>query len=274
MAAPQIKVGILNLMHDKVDTQHRFRQVFAAYPVELTFLYPRTHYRNRLVPELVQRISQPLDLSQISEFNGFIITGAPIEQLAFSAITYIDEIHRLIDQLVKNDIPQLYICWGAMAAANYLYGIQKYQLPEKLFGIFPNQIIDRGPLLAGLPNGFLAPHARYAELNHQQVIDHPDLVLEATTAAGDLFSFRARQHKQSFLFSHLEYDREALLKEYRREKNAYPNREYAKPQNYFRDPLHMRGPQFQWQPAQHQYFANWVQQVTHDMKETSKGVIL
>ena len=268
MATPQIRVGILNLMHDKVDTQQRFTRVLTrtAYPVTLTFFYPRTHYRSRAVPDLVQRIAQPLEFDRLSEFNAFIITGAPIEQLEFDAVTYIDEIHRLIDRLGELDIPQLYICWGAMAAANYLYGIDKHRLKEKLFGVFPNHIVNRGPLLAGLPDGFLAPHARYAELDHQQILTHPDLILEATTVDDDLFSFRARQHQQFFLFAHLEYGREALLKEYRREKNAYPDREYAKPQNYFLDPVHMRKPQFKWQPAQQLYFANWLQTVAHDMQ--------
>ena len=109
MATPQIKIGILNLMHDKVDTQKRFTNVFAhtAYPVELTFLYPQTHYRDRTVPDLVQQIAQPLDLARVNEFDAFIITGAPIEQLDFNEVTYIDEIHQLIDQLVKFNIPQL-----------------------------------------------------------------------------------------------------------------------------------------------------------------------
>lgn len=268
MATPQIKIGILNLMHDKVDTQKRFTNVFAhtAYPVELTFLYPQTHYRDRTVPDLVQQIAQPLDLARVNEFDAFIITGAPIEQLDFNEVTYIDEIHQLIDQLVKFNIPQLYICWGAMAAANYLYGIEKHRLPEKLFGIFPNHIVNQGPLLTGLPDGFLAPHARYAELDHQQISVHPDLILEATTIDDDLFSFRAPKYQRSFLFAHLEYEREALLKEYRREKNAYPDREYAKPQNYFLDPIHMKGPQFKWQPAQHIYFDNWLQTVVHSMQ--------
>lgn len=268
MATPQIRIGILNLMHDKLDTQKRFERVFAntGYQVKLTFFYPRTHYRGQAVPDLVQRISQPLNLAQLSELDAFIITGAPIEQLDFGAVTYIDEIHQLIDRLVQLDIPQLYICWGAMAAANYLYGIEKHRLAEKLFGVFPNHIVNLGPLLAGLPDGFLAPHARYAELDHQQVNSHPDLILEATTVDNNLFSFRARKHPQSFLFAHLEYGRAALLKEYRREKNAYPDREYAKPQNYFLDPVHMRSPQFKWQPAQHIYFDNWLRTVVHDIQ--------
>lgn len=268
MTTAPIKVGILNLMHDKVDTQRRFQHVLtqSSRPVEITFLYPQTHYLNRPVPRLVKQISQTLELNQISHYDAFIITGAPIEQLPFSKITYIDELHRLIDQLVKLNIPQLYICWGAMAAANYLYGIEKHQLSEKLFGVFPNHILQSSHLLAGLPDSFLAPHARYAELDHHQVSIHPELILEATTINGNLFSFRARNHPQYFLFSHLEYGRNALLKEYRREKDAHPNRDYIKPQNYFLDPIHMRVPQFKWQPAQQIFFDNWLHFVAQNKK--------
>lgn len=268
MATGHLQIGILNLMHDKVDTQRRFKKVLQQpnYDVELTFFYPRTHYLNRPVPRLVRQISKPLDLSLVKDFDGFIITGAPIEKLSFSDITYISEIHQLIDQLTAADIPQLYVCWGAMAAANYLYGIEKHCLPEKIFGIFPNQLTGRSRLLAGLPNGFLAPHARYAELDRYQVQANPNLIIEATTINHDLFSFRARNAKQYFLFSHLEYGRKALLKEYQRERNAHPGREYIKPQNYFRDPVHMREPEFKWQSAQRIFFANWLNIVCQNAK--------
>lgn len=268
MATQPLQIGILNLMHDKLDTQRRFQRVLSQskHNVNITFFYPRTHYFNRPVPPLVREISVPLDLSNITKLDAFIITGAPIEKLAFDDITYIKEIHQLIDQLTAADIPQLYVCWGAMAAANYLYGIEKHCLPEKIFGIFHNRLVSRSKLLAGLPDGFLAPHARYAELDFQQVKANSNLIIEATTIDNDLFSFRARNAKQYFLFSHLEYGRMALLKEYQRERNAHPGHEYIKPQNYFRDPLHLREPEFKWQTAQQVFFANWLNIVYHNAK--------
>lgn len=264
MVSPQLHIGVLNLMHDKADTQRRFVKVLRqpGFNVTVTFLYPRTHYRDRPVPSLVQQISQPLDLNGLATFDAFIITGAPIEQLPFDKITYLDEVHQLIDRLVELKIPQLYICWGAMVAANYLYGIDKRKLPAKLFGIFRNYFTaNRSTLLAGLPDGFLAPHARYAELDYQQVVANPHLAIEAVTLDRRLFFFRARDSNQYFLFSHLEYGRQALLKEYLRERNAHPGYDYLKPQHYFADPLHMRGPQFKWAPAQHIFFNNWLHQV-------------
>ena len=262
-----LKIGILNLMHDKVDTQQRFEQVLtsSSFDVELTFLYPQTHYLKRPVPQLVQDISEPLDINSIDQFDAFIITGAPLEHLPFQQVTYLSEIQSLIDQLVKLNLPLLYICWGAMAAANYLYGIEKFALPEKIFGVFPNYLKHSDPLLKGLADGFLAPHARYAELNLQQIAADSRLIINALTVNHRLFSFRAKDNNQYFLFSHLEYDQDALLKEYLREKAAHPEIEYLKPQNYFRDPLHMKGTQFTWATTQQVFFKNWLSSVANDV---------
>lgn len=266
MATNSLRIGILNLMHDKVDTQQRFERVLTSdnFNVDVTFLYPQTHYQKRPVPKLVQEISAPLKIDQVDQFDAFIITGAPLEHLPFQQVTYLSEVQHLIDRLVELNLPQLYICWGAMAAANYLYGIDKFALPEKIFGVFPNYFKHLDPLLKGLADGFLAPHARYAELNLQQIVADPRLIVNALTIDQRLFSFRARDSNQYFLFSHLEYDQDALLKEYLREKAAHPEIEYLKPQNYFRDPLHMKGTQFSWESTQQIFFDNWLSSVAHD----------
>ena len=224
---------ILNLMHDKVDTQLRFTKVLSEgpYNVDVQYFYPQTHYTSRPVPDLVQEISQPLDLKQVATMDAFIITGAPIEQLTFEKITYLDEIHQLIDVLVTNN----------------LYDIPKFQLPEKIFGVFHNYLRAQDPLLKGLPDGFLAPHARYAELDIDKIMKDPRLVINAVTKNNFLFSFRAREKNQYFLFSHLEYGKDALLKEYLRERNA--------------NPLHMKDPEFSWATTQRVFFDNWLHSV-------------
>lgn len=130
-----------------------------------------------------------------------------------------------------------------------------------------NYFEHNDPLLAGLPNGFLAPHARYAELDLAKITNDPRLIVNAVTGSNHLFSFRARDAKQYFLFSHLEYGRDALLKEYLRERNAHPGVEYLKPQNYFRDPLHMKDPNFSWEATQRIFFDNWLHTVAKDVKE-------
>ena len=159
-----LEIGVLNLMHDKEDTKRRFERVLTREDcrVNLTWFYPVMHYQDREVPENVRRMSQPLDLNKVKELDAFIVTGAPLEKLDFDDVTYISELQELFDCLSTEGIEQLYVCWGAMVAANYFYGVDKYLLNQKLFGVYSQVILENSPLLEGLSDGFLAPHARYA----------------------------------------------------------------------------------------------------------------
>lgn len=178
----QVKIGILNIMHDKVDTQKRFRHVLAD--ADLTFFYPKTHYQKRQLPAAFAKIAEPLGLVKVGTMDAFIITGAPIEQIPFDQVDYWDELRQLFAFLDEKQIPQLYVCWGAMAALNYFYGIDKDALAGKLFGIYRQQILQPTPLLAGLASGFKAPHARYAEMSHQDLAKQPELTVNAIFETG------------------------------------------------------------------------------------------
>lgn len=259
MSNQQLKIGILNLMHDKKDTQNRYHKIFSSINQNITlqFFYPKMHYLNRPVPKRVAKISNPLDLKQIKNFDGFIITGAPIEQLDFNDITYIDEFQHLIQELEKNHIQQLFFCWGAMAALNYCYGIHKTMLNEKIFGIYPHHILHHSDLLQGIDSGFLAPHARYAEMNHEEILQDSRLQIDAITNTGDLFSISSiKSPEQDFIFSHLEYDKEALANEYHREIAAHPEKAFKKPENYS-----LSNPVFNWKKTQRQFFTNWIKKL-------------
>ncbi|MDT7014929.1 homoserine O-acetyltransferase/O-succinyltransferase family protein [Levilactobacillus namurensis] len=257
-----LHIGILNIMHDKEATSQRFHRVLSTpeQPVVIHEYYPRQHYAGRPVPDSVARLMQPLDLSAVAQLDGFIVTGAPIETIPFTQITYIQELRDLMETLASHRIPQLYLCWGAMAALNHFYGITKHRLPHKLFGVYPHQILQETPLLAGLTPGFVAPHARYAEMDADQLAATPDLRVDAVTTAGDLFLVENGHQRQTFMFAHLEYDRWALVHEYRRELLAHPERTYHPAENDF-EPTTMAVPPFAWQASQHRFFTNWLAQV-------------
>lgn len=254
----QVKIGILNIMHDKVDTQKRFRHVLAD--ADLTFFYSKTHYQKRQLPAAFAKIAEPLDLVKVGTMDAFIITGAPIEQIPFDQVDYWDELRQLFAFLDEKQIPQLYVCWGAMAALNYFYGIGKDALAGKLFGIYRQQILQPTPLLAGLASGFKAPHARYAEMSHQDLAKQPELTVNAISETGNLCLVTAKTRPQVFLFSHLEYGPSAFIKEYDRELAARggDDRGLSKPQQYFADEKHMADPQFTWEETQKHFFANWL----------------
>lgn len=262
-----LKIGILNVMHDKEATNRRFNHVLqiAQVPVDLTFYYPRDHYQNRPVPEEVATLLQPLDLPQVKTFDAFIITGAPIEQIEFADITYIQEVRELLAVLRANVPNLLFVCWGGMVAANYYYGINKavFNNGHKLFGVFPNQILAPDPLLNGLADGFLAPHARYAELKHQEVAKISDLVFTAQTDNEQLFSMRSLNGQENYLFAHLEYDCYGLRDEYQREIAAHPERFYKLPLNDW-NPQTDQTP-FGWQETQQIYYRNWIKLVAKNL---------
>lgn len=267
-----LKIGILNLMHDKKDTKSRFEKVLQSdkYQVETTFYYPKDHYKSRPVPEDVKEMSRPLDLDEIKHLDGFIITGAPLEKLDFTEITYINELQELFECLEKNKLEQLYICWGAMAAANYFYDIDKVQLPQKIFGLYPQEILNDSKMLRGMRPGFLAPHARYADIDLAQVAKEPELKVSAQAKSGEAFLIEAPNRYQTFLFSHLEYGRNALKKEYVRELAVTKPKDVAAlatPQNYYQN----GEPQFLWDSIQKHFFANWLDQVHNRRKARSKA---
>ncbi|MFD1432301.1 homoserine O-acetyltransferase/O-succinyltransferase family protein [Lacticaseibacillus yichunensis] len=265
-----LKIGILNVMHDKLATNQRLRNALTAsgLPVELHFYYPTQHYQDRPVPEAVSAILQPLDLALAADMDGFIITGAPIETIAFDDVTYIEELRALLATLDQHHVTQLYLCWGAMAALDYFYKIRKDILPHKLFGVYPQKIRMQTPLLTGLRDGFTAPHARYAEMNQAQIARDPDLTVAATTVNDELFLVENAARRQTFLFAHLEYGRLGLMQEYEREVAAHPERTYRKPENYFADPAAMCGPEFSWADTQRLFFANWLTRVQEPVAMT------
>lgn len=144
-----------------------------------------------------------------------------------------------------------------MAALNYFYGIKKRILSEKIFGIYSHLIVEPHPLLSGLSQGFIAPHARYAEMDKTQIIENPHLSINSVDDNGHLFMVSAiDKPEQNFIFSHIEYGRNGLKDEYQREIAAHPDREYKKPENYS-----MSHPLFQWQDTQKIIFNNWLKEV-------------
>lgn len=255
-----LQIGILNLMHDKLRTKNELQQVLEStiQPVNLQFFYPRLHYQNRAVPTIVKAQAKPLDLAAVAQLDAFIITGAPLDRLEFGQITYLPELQELFKVLKK--VPQrLYLCWGAMVALHELYRIDKQLLPRKLFGVYPQQVLTADPLLAGLKNGFWAPHARYAEANRAQIIAHPQLEITAVNQAGNLFLVRNRLGNETLLFSHLEYQADSLEAEYQREIAAHPERHYQQPETSL-------APVFGWQRTQQIFFHNWLNLVATTVK--------
>lgn len=263
----EIKIGILNIMHNKVETKNNFENVFNNYNLNpnLIYYYPTSKYANQSVPKEVREHARPLDFTEIKELDAFIITGAPLDGISFQEVTYYPEIEALIDFLNKYQITQLYICWGAMAALHHLYGIQKSPFEQKLFGVYPHLINQQSPLLRGLKKGFKAPHARYAEMNLSQISKISDLSIPVETKNKQDFLIENEQQNQTFLFAHLEYEKNDLYHEYEREIKAAvnPTKQIMKPEN---DPISDNF-NFAWKHTRFVFFHNWIMEIFKNMKQ-------
>lgn len=253
-----IKIGILNLMQNKLETMVNFQQALGP-DVELIFYYSATRYINRPLNSQVTVNMKPLDLIEVKSLDGFIITGSPVEKLDFPQVSYFDEINRLLDLLDQLNIPQLYVCWGAMAALNRLYNIDKIILPHKAFGIYQNQILDTSPLLENISDNFPSPHARYAEMNHEEIQNDPNLKITAVSENGLLTLVESLTKHQTFIFSHLEYQQDGLDKEYHRELNS-PKVKHPMPAVNYYSPLDHQ-PMFSWKQTQRIFYKNWLTNV-------------
>ncbi|HIY91650.1 homoserine O-acetyltransferase/O-succinyltransferase family protein [Companilactobacillus sp. HBUAS56275] len=255
-----IKIGILNLMQNKLETMYNFQRALKLDSVELIFYYSATRYVDRtLSPEITDNM-RPLDLDEIKNLDGFIISGSPVEKLDFPQVSYFDEINDLIDQLNHINMPQLYVCWGAMAALNRIYDIQKKLLPHKVFGIFQNQILKDSKYLDNISDNFPAPHARYAEMDHEEIQNNPHLTIKAISENGLLTLVESVDRNQTFVFSHLEYQKDSLDNEYRRELASPKVKQPFPALNYY-SPLD-RKPTFAWKQTQLNFYHNWLQSVS------------
>lgn len=254
-----IKIGILNLMQNKQETMANFQSVLDENDVELQFYYSSTRYTHRQLDQQITDNMKPLDLDDLDDLDGFIITGSPVEKLAFPQVSYFEEINQLIDQLDQLNIPQLYVCWGAMAALNRLYNIDKKILPHKAFGVFQNQILTESGLLQNISDNFPAPHARYAEMSHEQLHADTTLDIKAVSENGLLTLVESNVKHQSFLSSHLEYQKQSLDNEYHRELNS-PKVENPRPALNYYSPLDGK-PVFTWKQTQTNFYNNWLKTV-------------
>ncbi|WP_334330077.1 homoserine O-acetyltransferase/O-succinyltransferase family protein [Companilactobacillus sp. HBUAS59699] len=251
-----IRIGILNLMKNKLETNQNFERVLNSDEVELTFYYSATRYVDRELDPQITSTMKPLDLNEINQFDGFIITGSPVEKLDFEEVTYNQEINDLLDKLDGLNITQLYVCWGAMAALNHFYQIKKNILPHKTFGVYQNNIVDNSCLLKNIDNEFPAPHARYAEMNHRDINQNENLDTKAISENGLLTLVESNIKPQSFVFSHLEYPQSGLDDELKRELSSGKVPDAKRAVNYY-SPIDDH-PMFTWKETQRAFFQNWL----------------
>lgn len=254
-----LKLLILNLMPNKNETETQLIRLLGNTPlqVEVTLLMTKTYQPKNTPVEHLENFYCSFDQIEKQKFDGMIITGAPVEHLAFEEVHYWQELTTIMDYAKENVTSVIYICWGAQAGLYYHYGIPKYPLPEKMFGIFKHRVVKPGvELLRGFDDEFYIPHSRHTEIKEEDIKGCPELEILATSEEAGVAIVATRDKRQIFITGHPEYDSTTLQKEYLRDLNK--GLKINIPQNYFQDDDPSKEPINRWRGHANLLYYNWL----------------
>ena len=254
-----LRVALLNLMPTKIETETQFARLLSNSPlqVELTLLQTATYEAKNTSREHLLAFYETFEDVKERKFDGLVITGAPVELMEFEDVEYWDELCRIMEWSKTHVYSTLHICWGAQAALHYHYGIKKYPMDEKLFGVFPHEVEYKNSMLfRGFDDVFMAPHSRHTTIHREDVEAVPELQILASSEEAGVYVIKTEQGKQIFITGHSEYDALTLEKEYLRDKNAGLPIEV--PKNYYPDDDDTRKPLVTWRSSANLLFFNWL----------------
>ncbi|MBM0065035.1 homoserine O-acetyltransferase MetA [Alkalicoccobacillus gibsonii] len=254
-----LSIVILNLMPVKETTETQILRLLSNSPLQLdvSFLYPSSHVSKNTKQDHLKLFYKTMDDIKKRKFDGMIITGAPVEQLDFEEVDYWEELKWIMDWSKDNVTSTLHICWGAQAGLYHHYGIQKYPMNEKLFGIFEHEVNpDPIKLLRGFDDVFLAPHSRHTETRIEDVENVQELDILSTSKDAGLYMAASKDGKHIFVTGHSEYDVTTLDEEYRRDLSK--GVAIQPPVNYFPENDQTVPPALRWRAHSNLLFTNWL----------------
>ena len=269
-----LEIIVLNLMPIKQDTELQLLRGLSNTPlqIDVTFLQMSSHVSKNTSASHIKKFYQTFEEVKNNNYDGMIITGAPVEKLDFEEVNYWDELTTVMEWSKKHVTSPIHICWGAQAGLYYHYGIKKELLPRKLSGVYKHRVMNRKePLVRGFDDVFMAPHSRYTQASRQQIIDNPRLKVLADSDEAGIYIVLGDGGKEIFVMGHPEYDRLTLDQEYKRDidKGIEPDR----PVNYYPDDDCNRKPLLSWRSHANNLYTNWlnyyVYQITpYDLNES------
>ena len=257
-----LQIGLLNLMPNKRRTETQLARLIGASPlqVELTLVRMSDHVSKNTPQEHLLSFYQKWSDIRDRKFDGFLITGAPIETLPFEEVTYWPELTQIFDWTRTHVHSTFNICWGAMAAIWHFHKVPKYTLPEKAFGVFRHRnLAPTSPYLSGFSDDFQVPVSRWTEVRASDVAAHMNLKLLMQSEATGPCLVSDEAARALYMFNHIEYDSFSLKEEYERDVSA--GKPIAIPHNYFPDDDPSSEPQNRWRSHAHLLFGNWINQV-------------
>ena len=254
-----LRIVMLNLMPKKIETETQIARLIGNTPlqVELELLQTATHRSTHTAAEHMLSFYKVFDDIKDQNFDGMIITGAPVEHMEFEEVEYWEELCRIMEWSKTHVTSTLYICWGAQAGLYYHYGIKKHSLAEKLFGVFEHKLDHkRSILFRGFDDTFLVPHSRHTTVLREDIEAVDALKILCSSDEAGVFAVATERGRQIFVTGHSEYDADTLKKEYLRDKEK--GLPIAIPKNYFPNDDETKEPLVRWRSCANLFYSNWL----------------
>ena len=254
-----LRIVVLNLMPLKITTETDLVRLLSNTPlqVEMSFMKIKSHTPKNTPIEHMQAFYTDFEVMRNEKYDGMIITGAPVEQMPFEQVSYWDEVTEIFDWARTHVTSTLYICWAAQAGLYHHYGVPKYPLERKMFGIFPHRALQPlHPIFRGFDDVFYVPHSRHTEVRHEDILRVPQLTLLSESPEAGVYMAMARGGRDFFITGHSEYSPLTLDTEYRRDlAKGLP---IDMPKNYYIDNDPERGVLVRWRAHANLLFSNWL----------------
>lgn len=254
-----LKIVILNLMPTKETTETQILRLLGNSPlqVEIDFIHPKTHTSKNTSSLHLETFYKTFEDIKDQAYDGMIITGAPIELLDFEEVTYWEELKQIMDWKLENVTSTLHICWGAQAGLYYHYGVPKYPLGEKMFGVFPHTIAKRNvKLLRGFDDVFYVPQSRHTEVRREDIEKAADIEILSESEESGIYIVASKDGRQVFVTGHSEYDPLTLKAEY--DRDVSQGLSIAVPKHYFPQDDPSKHPVHNWRSHANLLFSNWL----------------
>ena len=254
-----LRILLLNLMPKKIETETQLSRLLGNTPlqVELELIRTKTPQSKNTSEEHLLAFYKTFDDVRDQNFDGMIITGAPVEHLPFEEVEYWDELCTIMEWTKTHVHSTFHICWGAQAGLYYHFGVKKYPLDKKMFGIFPHKVDYRRPiLLRGFDDTFMAPHSRHTEIRREDLEQIPNMKILASSEEAGIYAAMTEGGKQIFITGHSEYDALTLDSEYKRDVAL--GRPIEIPKNYYPDDDPTREPNVCWRSHANLLYSNWL----------------
>lgn len=254
-----LHIALLNLMPMKEPTEVDFIRILSSSSseIELTLMKLDTHTPKHASPQHMQSYYKGFNELRHRHFDGLIITGAPIEKIEFEEVTYWPELCEIFDWAKENVTSTLFVCWAAQAGLYYKFGIQKYLLPKKMFGVFPHKLLHCShPLFTGFGETHYVPHSRHTDIHREAIVNEQLIELLSESNESGVYIIQERETRNFFITGHSEYALNTLDEEYKRD--LAKNLPIEIPKNYYTDDNPLLTPINLWQEDAKKLFGNWI----------------